>query len=125
VIKRAFDILMASTGLLLFAPVMLVVAILIKFHDGVAVLYLGSRVGRFGKPFPQIKFRTMVMNADKLGGPVTSADDRRITRLGRVLRRYKIDELPQLINVLRGEMSIVGPRPDTLEYINSLSSDEA
>jgi lipopolysaccharide/colanic/teichoic acid biosynthesis glycosyltransferase len=125
VIKRGFDILMATAGLLLFAPLMLTVAILIKLQDRGKVLYRGARIGRFGKPFGLLKFRTMVTNADKLGGTFTSAEDHRITRFGRVLRRYKIDELPQLINVLRGEMSIVGPRPETLQYVNSLASDEA
>jgi lipopolysaccharide/colanic/teichoic acid biosynthesis glycosyltransferase len=89
-----------------------IVALLIKRGDGGPVFYRGLRVGRWGRPFRIYKFRTMVLNAEKIGGPSTSDDDPRITRVGRFLRKYKLDELPQLINVLKGEMSFVGPRPE-------------
>lgn len=87
-------------------------AVGVKLADGGPVLYRGVRIGRRGRPFHLLKFRTMVVNADKIGGPSTADDDPRITPIGTVLRRYKLDELPQLINVLKGEMSVVGPRPE-------------
>ena len=90
---------------------LVVLSALIKAHDGGPVLYAGRRVGKDGKPFGMYKFRSMVLNADKIGGSSTPDDDPRITPIGRFLRRYKLDELPQFLNVLRGEMSIVGPRP--------------
>lgn len=88
------------------------------------VFYRGARVGRFGKPFPIYKFRTMVANAEKIGGSSTADDDPRITRIGRLLRKYKLDELPQLINVLKGEMSLVGPRPEVQEYVDMYTGEE-
>jgi lipopolysaccharide/colanic/teichoic acid biosynthesis glycosyltransferase len=81
-------------------------------------------VGRWGRPFRIYKFRTMVLNAEKIGGPSTSDDDPRITRVGRFLRKYKLDELPQLINVLKGEMSIVGPRPEVQQYVDMYTEEE-
>jgi lipopolysaccharide/colanic/teichoic acid biosynthesis glycosyltransferase len=110
-LKRLFDIVASAAALLVFSPLLAVLAICIKAHDGGPVLYAGRRVGRGGRPFGMYKFRSMVLNADKIGGSSTPDDDPRITPIGRILRRYKLDELPQLINVLKGEMSIVGPRP--------------
>lgn len=115
--KRAFDLVCASAMLLLLSPVLLIIAALIKKGDGGAVFYRGVRAGRHGVPFRMFKFRTMVMDADRLGGSSTSDIDPRITRIGAWLRRYKLDELPQLLNVVRGEMSLVGPRPEVLEYV--------
>ena len=109
--KRLFDLTTASLALVLLSPVMLALAFLIKRHDGGPILYPGRRVGKNGRPFGMYKFRSMVLNADRIGGSSTPDDDPRITPIGRVLRRYKLDELPQLLNVLRGQMSIVGPRP--------------
>lgn len=109
--KRLFDIVVSSAGLLLLAPFLLVISFLIKIEDGGSVFYRGTRVGRFSRPFKIFKFRTMVANAEQIGGTSTPEDDPRITRIGRFLRRYKLDEMPQLINVLIGDMSIVGPRP--------------
>jgi lipopolysaccharide/colanic/teichoic acid biosynthesis glycosyltransferase len=103
---------------------MLVIAYLIKREDGGPVFYRGVRVGRYGKPFRIYKFRTMVVNAEKVGGPSTADDDPRITRIGKVLRKYKLDELPQLINVLKGEMSIVGPRPEVQFYVDMFTEEE-
>lgn len=122
--KRLFDLLLSIAGLILLSPLLLVVALLIKTGSSGSVFYRGARAGRFGKPFRIFKFRTMVTNADKIGGPSTSADDPRITRIGGFLRRFKLDELPQLLNVLKGEMSLVGPRPEVLEEVNLYSDEE-
>ena len=122
--KRALDVVGAAVGLLLIGPVWVAAAALIKLHDGGPVLYAGRRVGRFGVPFSMLKFRTMVVDADRIGGPSTSLDDPRVTPLGRWLRRYKLDELPQLLNVLRGDMSLVGPRPEVQQYVDLYTKDE-
>ena len=97
---------------------------LLKKEDGGPVFYRGVRVGRFGNPFRIFKFRTMVLNAEKLGGPSTADDDPRITRMGKFIRKFKLDELPQLINVLKGEMSIVGPRPEVQMYVDMFTEEE-
>ena len=110
-VKRLLDCLFSLAGLILFSPVLLLVACLIKLDSPGPVFYRGVRAGRFGKPFRIFKFRTMVANAEKLGGSSTADDDPRVTRFGGFLRKHKLDELPQLVNVLKGEMSLVGPRP--------------
>ena len=115
--KRLFDLFFVIPGLLVLAPVLFVIALVIKLKDGGDVLFKQVRVGRNGKNFHVLKFRTMVLNAEKLGNKVTTGDDPRITSIGHVLRKYKFDELPQLINVLKGEMSLVGPRPEVPEYV--------
>jgi lipopolysaccharide/colanic/teichoic acid biosynthesis glycosyltransferase len=122
--KRIFDITFSVIGLVLAAPLMAVLAFLIKKEDGGSVFYGGVRVGRNGKQFRMFKFRSMVVNADRIGGSSTADDDPRISRIGKFLRKTKIDELPQLINVLRGEMSFVGPRPEVPFYVNMFTSDE-
>lgn len=109
--KRLFDLILSLAGLVLLFPVLLFFAGLVKWEDGGPVFYRGERVGRQGKPFRIFKFRTMTVNAEQLGASSTADDDPRITRIGRFLRRYKLDELPQLMNVVRGQMSVVGPRP--------------
>lgn len=106
-------------------PVFLILALLIKREDGGPIFYRGVRVGRFKKPFRIFKFRTMVVHADKMGGPSTANDDPRITRVGKFLRKYKLDELPQLMNVLKGQMSFVGPRPEVPFYVNMFHEEEA
>jgi lipopolysaccharide/colanic/teichoic acid biosynthesis glycosyltransferase len=111
VLKRLFDLLASLVALLLLSPLMAFLAWRIKRFDGGPVLYAGRRVGKHGKPFGMYKFRSMVLNADKIGGSSTPDDDPRITPIGKTLRRYKLDELPQLFNVVKGEMSLVGPRP--------------
>jgi lipopolysaccharide/colanic/teichoic acid biosynthesis glycosyltransferase len=111
VLKRVVDLLVSSLALLVLSPLLALLAYRIKAFDGGPVLYAGRRVGKDGKPFGMYKFRSMVLNADKIGGSSTPDDDPRITPVGRFLRRYKLDELPQLINVVKGEMSLVGPRP--------------
>lgn len=122
--KRLFDVLVASFALVLLSPVLLVLAMLIKAADGGAVLYLGHRVGLGSRPFRMVKFRTMVEHADVLGGPSTPAGDPRVTAIGRWLRKYKLDELPQLINVCRGDMSLVGPRPEVQQYVDLYTEEE-
>jgi len=109
--KRGFDLLVAGSALIVLSPILGFIAFRIRSFDGGPVLYAGRRVGLHGRPFGMYKFRSMVLNADKIGGSSTPDDDPRITPVGRFLRRTSIDELPQLFNVLRGEMAMVGPRP--------------
>lgn len=116
-LKRFFDIVASLGGLLVLSPLLLVLAVLVKATSEGPIFYRANRVGRYGKPFKLYKFRSMVVNADKIGPGVTGAADPRITPIGRFLRKTKLDELPQLINVLRGEMSIVGPRPEDPRYV--------
>ncbi len=123
-LKRMFDILFSLIGLVIFLPLMAILSILIKKEDRGPVLYRGKRVGRDGNLFGMLKFRTMVMNAEKLGGPSTSDDDPRITKAGKSLRKFKLDELPQLINVLKGEMSFVGPRPEVPMEVKTYNDEE-
>lgn len=118
--KRLLDILGAGVGLVLLAPLLAVIALLVKLKDGSPVIYRGIRVGQGGSLFPLFKFRTMTDRREDGGSPgssVTVWNDPRVTPLGRTLRRYKLDELPQFVNVLRGEMSLVGPRPEDPEYV--------
>lgn len=123
-LKRFFDIVFSLTGLMALGPLLLLIAMAIKLGSEGPVFYWGVRVGRSGKPFRIIKFRTMVVNADRIGGPSTPDDDPRITRVGKFLRKYKLDEMPQLMNVLVGEMSFVGPRPEVPYYVNMFSEEE-
>lgn len=115
--KRLFDLFFVVPGVLLLSPVFLIIALLIKKDSSGEILFKQQRVGLNGKPFKVLKFRTMVVDAEKQGAKVTTGNDPRITQTGQWLRKYKIDELPQLINVLKGEMSLVGPRPEVPEYI--------
>jgi lipopolysaccharide/colanic/teichoic acid biosynthesis glycosyltransferase len=115
--KRALDVLTSGLGLVLLSPLLLFLALWIKLDSSGPVLYRGKRVGRDGRPFFMYKFRTMVEGAERSGPAVTYRDDPRITKAGRFLRRTKLDELPQLLNVLRGEMSLVGPRPEDPVYV--------
>jgi lipopolysaccharide/colanic/teichoic acid biosynthesis glycosyltransferase len=114
--KRAFDVGASLAALAVLAPVWLAIALLIKADDGGPVLFRQERVGRGGRRFRILKFRTMVAGAEALGGPLTADADPRVTRLGRRLRATRLDELPQLVNVLRGEMTLVGPRPEVPRY---------
>jgi lipopolysaccharide/colanic/teichoic acid biosynthesis glycosyltransferase len=122
--KRVLDCLVAGGAAILLSPVMLMVAWLIRREDGGPVMYRAPRVGRGGKSFKMLKFRTMVVNADKIGGSSTSDEDPRLTRIGRRLRRNKLDELPQLFNVINGDMSLVGPRPEVQEYVDLYTPEE-
>lgn len=122
--KRLFDIVFSLIGLLVLSPLLAVIALLIKLDSEGPVFYRGVRVGRLGKPLKIFKFRTLVVDADKIGASSTADDDPRITGVGKVLRRYKLDELPQLINVLKGEMSWVGPRPQVPWIVESYSEED-
>ena len=115
-LKRSFDIIVSVICLAVFAPAMAAVALAIELNSPGPVFYRGARTGKGGKQFRIFKFRTMVVNAEKLGGPSTADNDPRNIKIGRILRKYKLDEMPQLFNVLRGEMSIVGPRPQVKKY---------
>lgn len=110
-VKRSLDVVLSLLALGILAPILGFVALLIMLDSAGPVFYKGIRIGRYGKPFQIYKFRTMVANARTMGPSSTAADDARITSVGRYIRRYNLDELPQFINVLKGEMSIVGPRP--------------
>ncbi|MGC2420170.1 MAG: sugar transferase [Candidatus Acidiferrales bacterium] len=122
--KRLMDFGISLLGLALLSPILLATAILIKLDSRGPVFYRGVRVGRHGNPFRIFKFRTMVVNADKIGGSSTPEDDPRLTRIGSSLRKYKLDELPQLFNVLAGEMSLVGPRPQVSWAVERYSVEE-
>lgn len=123
-IKRLFDLVCALLGLIVFAPLFLVIGPLIKLDSPGAVFYRGERVGKEGVPFSILKFRTMVVHADQMGSALTQSGDPRITRVGRFLRRWKIDELPQAINILRGDMSVVGPRPESPRYVEHYTPEQ-
>ena len=114
VLKRAVDVLSATIGLILLSPLLLVIGIIIKLNSPGPVIFYQKRVGRHGTPFMLYKLRTMVMDAEANTGPVLvqGKSDARLTRVGRFLRMFRIDELPQLFNVIRGDMSLVGPRPE-------------
>lgn len=122
--KRCFDIIVALIGLVLLTPVFLIVALAIKLDSPGPVFYIGKRIGKDGVPFGIIKFRTMVDHADRIGAALTQGQDRRVTPVGRVLRKWKLDELPQLLNVLRGEMSVVGPRPEAPCYVEHYTPEQ-
>lgn len=117
-LKRIFDFILALIGLVVLFPLLLICALAIKLTSPGPVFYRGLRIGLHGKPFHVFKFRSMVVNAEKLGGITTSADDKRVTKAGMFLRKYKLDELPQLINVLAGDMSFVGPRPEVASEVD-------
>jgi len=121
-VKRCFDVVVGSALLLAALPVMLLTALLIILEDGAPIFYAQERVGRGGRPFRVIKFRSMRRDAEKDGKPrwATSNDDR-VTRIGRLIRKLRIDELPQLFNVLRGDMSLVGPRPERPYFVDQLT----
>lgn len=123
-VKRYVDILFSLAALLLFSPLMALIAVLVKHSSTGPVFYRGIRAGLDGLPFRIYKFRTMVNDAETLGGPTTGTGDPRVVRLGGVLRRFKLDELPQFINVLKGDMSLVGPRPEVMEYASQYKGNE-
>ena len=123
-VKRAFDIVVSALVLTLLAPLFLVVAIAIKLDSPGPVFFKQERIGRGGRLFRMIKFRTMVAGRQRQGPNVSAHSDPRVTRVGALLRRSFVDESPQLINVLKGDMSLVGPRPETPEYASLLSPAE-
>jgi lipopolysaccharide/colanic/teichoic acid biosynthesis glycosyltransferase len=123
-IKRSFDFVSALIGLIVLSPLFLITSLTIKITSHGPIFHRGKRVGLNGKVFNLYKFRTMISNAAKIGPIITAASDPRITPLGRILRRTKVDELPQLINVLKGDMSLVGPRPEDPRYVAQYTSEQ-
>lgn len=115
--KRLFDIIATIIGSILLIPIVLPIAIWIKFSSKGPLFYIQRRVGKDFEEFDLYKFRSMVVDADKVGPSVTSGDDPRITKVGAIIRKTKIDELPQLLNVLKGNMSLVGPRPEVMKFV--------
>lgn len=124
-LKRLFDITFSTLGLVICLPLFAVVAVLIKAGSKGPVFFTQKRVGRNFIPFRLYKFRTMVIDAPKKGPLITTGGDLRVTPLGRLLRKTKVDELPQLINVLKGDMSLVGPRPEVEKYVGRYKKDYA
>lgn len=121
--KRAFDLAAASVGLFVLAGPLALIAVAVRLDSAGPIFYRGLRAGYRGRPFRIFKFRTMCTEAEA-GSPTTAKNDSRVTRVGHWLRRYKLDELPQLLNVVRGEMSLVGPRPEVLKYAAMYTDDE-
>lgn len=115
--KRIFDVIVSFFMLILLSPVFLTIAVMIKLDSRGPVFYRQERVTQYGRIFRIFKFRTMVVNADKIGAHVTSNNDRRITKVGEKIRNYRLDEIPQLINIFLGDMSFVGTRPEAVTYV--------
>lgn len=124
VCKRLFDITFSLAALSLFSPLFVIIGLLIKLDSAGPVFYRGVRVGKLEKHFKMWKFRTMIHSADRVGGTTTPEDDTRLTGIGRSLRKFKLDELPQLFNVLRGEMSLAGPRPQVPWAVELYTEEE-
>lgn len=122
--KRIFDFVLALAALIFLSPVLIFVAVAIYIESGRPALYLQARVGRGLRTFSIFKFRSMVVDADKVGGYSTTSNDVRITKVGRFIRRTSLDELPQLLNVLFGDMSLVGPRPDVPKQVEQYETQE-
>lgn len=122
--KRFVDVLLAAFGLAILGPFLGLLAVLIKTGSPGPAFYRGVRTGLGGKPFRIFKFRTMVVDAERIGGPSTANGDPRVTPIGSVLRKYKLDELPQILNVLTGDMSFVGPRPEVPIYTDLYTEEE-
>lgn len=116
IVKRVVDLTLAIIFFVLLLPLFLIVSLIVIIDSGFPVFYCAPRGGYKGKSFKIIKFRTMVRNADRIGGYTTAYHDPRITKVGKILRKTKIDEIPQLLNIIKGEMSFVGPRPEIIEY---------
>jgi lipopolysaccharide/colanic/teichoic acid biosynthesis glycosyltransferase len=121
--KRLFDLFLSIPSLFILSPVFLLSAILIKLDTPGPIIFSHTRTGQNGKPFKLYKFRTMVKDASKLGPPITYANDLRITRIGRLLRKFKVDEMLQIINIVKGDMSVIGPRPEIKKYIDIYEKD--
>jgi len=122
--KRAFDLILSITGLLILAPVFIIICILILFDSRGRVFYIQKRVGKNNVDFKLIKFRTMKVDSDKNGLLTIGNRDNRITKIGYYLRKYKLDELPQLVNILKGDMSFVGPRPEVRKYVELYNNEQ-
>ncbi|MBS4958429.1 MULTISPECIES: sugar transferase [Clostridium] len=124
IFKRLFDIIASFIGIILISPFLLIIAICIKLGSNGPIFFKQERVGFKGKHFLILKFRTMIVDAEKYGKQITVGKDDRITSVGKFLRKYKLDELPQLINVLKGDMSLVGPRPEVPRYVKLYSKEQ-
>ena len=122
--KRGFDFITSTIGFLLISPILLIIAVLIKITSKGPILFKQKRVGKNALVFNILKFRTMVVDAEKLGRQITVGNDSRITKVGIFLRKYKLDELPQLINVIKGDMSLVGPRPEVPKYVELYNENQ-
>lgn len=118
---RTFDLLISTTGLILFMLPMLFIALLVKITSRGPVLFMQERIGKGGRPFRMYKFRSMHPNAEQKGPTLAQTNDPRITRIGKILRKWRLDELPQLWNVLKGDMAMVGPRPERQYYIDRIT----
>ncbi|QWV91950.1 sugar transferase [Geomonas oryzisoli] len=123
-LKRGADFVLSLLVLLVLWPLLLAAAVAVKLSSPGPVFYRGVRSGLNGTTFRILKFRSMVLDAEALGGPTTGTNDPRVTRVGAFLRKTKLDELPQFLNVLKGDMSLVGPRPEVLEYTSQYSGEE-
>lgn len=123
IIKRLFDFILSFILLILLSPLILIVSLIIKSTSKGSIFYLQERVTKNKKIFKIFKFRTMIENADKIGSLVTLSSDYRITKIGKILRKYRLDEVPQLLNILLGDMSFVGTRPEVLKYVNEYTNE--
>jgi lipopolysaccharide/colanic/teichoic acid biosynthesis glycosyltransferase len=123
-LKRLFDIFFSLFALLVFLPFGLIIAIIISVESRGGVFYKQERIGQFGKPFKLLKFRSMKSDSDKKGLLTVGMNDCRITKSGNFIRKFKLDEMPQFINVLKGDMSIVGPRPEVKKYVDLYTKDQ-
>jgi lipopolysaccharide/colanic/teichoic acid biosynthesis glycosyltransferase len=121
--KRIFDLLSALIVIIVFSPLLILLSVWIAFDSKGGVFYKQERVGKNGKLFNLLKFRSMRPNADR-AGQLTVGDDNRVTKVGRFIRKYKLDELPQLFNIVKGEMSVVGPRPEVPKYVDMYSEEQ-
>ncbi|MFI3615329.1 sugar transferase [Streptococcus uberis] len=123
ILKLIFDKVLALILLILFSPIFFILGVMIKLEDKGPVFYRQERVTKNGKIFKIYKFRTMVLNADKIGSLVTTENDSRITKIGSVIRKYRLDEIPQLLNIIEGDMSFVGARPEVLKYVQNYTDE--
>ncbi|WP_252232059.1 sugar transferase [Clostridium sp. ZBS15] len=124
IVKRVFDFICSTLGIIILSPIFILISIMIKTGSDGPVFFKQIRVGEDGKDFEILKFRTMVVDAEKLGKQITVGNDNRITKIGSFLRKYKLDELPQLINVFKGDMSLVGPRPEVPRYVKMYNDEQ-
>ena len=124
IVKRILDFVLSLLGIIALSPFLIIISTAIKLDSKGKILFLQNRVGRYGEEFKIYKFRTMINNAENIGTKITIGNDNRITRIGVFLRKYKIDELPQLLNVLKGDMSLVGPRPEVPMYVRFYNDEQ-
>lgn len=123
ILKRIFDIVVSFVLIVFLSPFLLVIALIIKFDSPGKVIFAQERVTKYGKRFKVLKFRTMIENAEKLGAKVTKDNDPRITRIGKILRKLRLDEFPQIFNILKGDLSFVGVRPEVTKYVKEYTPE--